>query len=384
MAKRFTTIFPITVNSHLIKDLGQIPHFLNLQHDYQTQIVTYKNSEDYFHTKDEVHGVKMVFIENTGKKHFWEKAVVDYLKEHAKNIDVLNLYHFKKETFIYGNLYKQLNPKGKLYVKMDAYNEHFRKGRFKHTTKPLKKLYFKLLERKFLATVDILTIENREGLALVKQHYPELNNKIHYLPNGVNDVYINQHFPKTKSYSEKENIILTVGRIGLEVKNNEMLLKVIPKLDLKGWKVQFVGPIYPPFQTKIDQFFDENPSLKELVQFVGEVSYRSELYAYYDNSKICCLTSPFESFGIAFVESMYFGNYILGTTGMSAFKELSNNFKFGVWTEVDDVKTYANELQKLIDNENLLEEKSEEIKAFTKQNYTWSAIVNQLNQLLHA
>ena len=32
MAKTFVTIFPYAVNSHLIKDLGQIPHFLNQQH----------------------------------------------------------------------------------------------------------------------------------------------------------------------------------------------------------------------------------------------------------------------------------------------------------------------------------------------------------------
>ena len=229
MVKRFTTIFPIAVNSHLIKDLGQIPHFLNKHHGYRAEIVSYKNSDDYFHTQDEVNGVEMVFLEKKGKKHFWEKAVIEYLKGHATNINVLNLYHFNKETFVYGNLYKQLNPKGKLYVKMDAYNEHFKKGRLNHTAKLLKKPYFKSLEKKFLQNVDLLTIENREGLELVKQHYPELKDKIHYLPNGVNDVYINQNFPTKKSHHQKENIILTEGRIGLDVKNNEMMLKVITK-----------------------------------------------------------------------------------------------------------------------------------------------------------
>lgn len=383
MTKKFTTIFPITENAHLIKDLGQIPHFLNEQHGYQTKIVTYKNSADYFHAQGEVSGLEMVFIENIGTKHFWEKAVVNYLKEHALEIDVLNLYHFKKDTFVYGNLYKQLNPKGKLYVKMDAYNEHFKSGKVEHTTKSLKKIYFKNLEKKFLKNVDLLSIENNLGLELVTQHYPELKNKIHYLPNGVNDVFLEKHFPTTKQFPEKENILLTVGRIGLDVKNNEMLLNVVEKLELNDWKVLFVGPIHQPFQVVIDQFYQRNPSLKEQVQFVGEVNDRKELYSYYDRSKIFCLTSPFESFGIAFVEAMYFGNYILGTTGMSAFTDLSNNFNFGFWTEVDDIKAYAAEIQKLIDHQNILQDKCEEIKTYTNQHFMWSAIVSKLNHLLN-
>lgn len=383
MTKKFTTIFPIAENSHLIKDLGQIPHFLNQLHGYQAEIVTYKNSENYFHAQGEVNGIKMVFIENSGVNHFWEKAVINYLKEHAQKIDVLNLYHLKKDTFVYGNLYKQLNPKGRLYVKMDAYNEHFISGKVEHTTKFFKKLFFKNLENKFLKNVDLLSIENILGLEMVTQHYPELKNKIHYLPNGVNDVFLKKHFPKTKLFTEKENILLTVGRIGLDVKNNEMLLKVIEKIDWKDWKVFFVGPIHQPFQVKIHQFFQDNPSLKENVQFVGEVNNRKELYSYYDKSKIFCLTSPFESFGIAFVEAMYFGNYILGTTGMSAFTDLSNNFNYGSWTKVNDVQAYAAEIQKLINHQNLLQEKCEEIKTFTKQHFTWSKIVNKLNYLLN-
>ena len=383
MTKNFTTIFPIAVNSHLIKDLGQIPHFLNIQHGYHAKIVSYKNSESYFHAEGEVYGVEMEFIENTGKKHFWEKGVIDYLQKNASDIDVLNLYHFKKDTFIYGNLYKKLNPKGKLYVKMDAYNEHLEKGRLKHTNKALKRLYFKHLEKELLKNVDLLSIENTTGMELVLQHYPELKNRLVYLPNGVNDTFLKQHFPTTRQYEEKENLIVTVGRIGLDVKNNEMLLKVIPHLDLKDWKVKFVGPIYEPFERKINDFYETHPELKDKVEFIGEVSDREALYSYYDKAKICCMTSPFESFGIAFVEAMYFGNYIVGTTGMSAFKDLSNGYQYGSTTEVNDISAYADVLQKLISDEASLKGKCEDIKQYTKDNFLWSSIVNQLNRLIN-
>ena len=95
------------------------------------------------------------------------------------------------------------------------------------------------------------------------------------------------------------------------------------------------------------------------------------------------MTSPFESFGMAFVEAQYFGNYILGTTGMSAFEDLSNTFQFGSQCEVNDDENYAKLLQQLIDDESKLTSTCEEIKAQTKAHFTWESIVTNLNAALN-
>jgi glycosyltransferase involved in cell wall biosynthesis len=349
---------------------------------YQSKIISYQIDESYPHTKGEVDGIEMEFLENKGKNFFWEKAVVDYLKKNAPKIDVLNLYHFEKDSFIYGNVYKKYHPKGILYLKMDAYNEAFKNGKKHHTKKWYKQFFFKKLEADFIKNVDLISIENTTGYEWVKKAYPELSGKLFYLPNGINDWFLTKHFPKIKTFDEKENIILTVGRIGLEVKNNEMLLETIPQLNLDHWKVYFVGPIADRFRPKIDAFYKMHPQLKEKVIFTGEINDRTELYEFYNRSKIFCLTSPFESFGMAFIEAMYFGNYLLGTTGMSAFKDITDNFEFGDWVEVNKVSLLAEKMNFLIKNEAILRDKQPKIAEFCKKHFSWSSLITNLeNQI---
>jgi len=112
MNNRFVTIFPICENVHLTKDLGQIPFFLHKTYGYNSSIVSYKNSDNYSNLNGEVNGLTMEFIENTGRLSFLEKGVLKYIRKNAKNIDVLNLYIFSKFTFVYGIIYKILNPNG--------------------------------------------------------------------------------------------------------------------------------------------------------------------------------------------------------------------------------------------------------------------------------
>jgi hypothetical protein len=117
MSKKFVTIFPICENVHLTKDLGQIPFFLHQVYSYNSSIVSYKNSKEYNNLNGEVKGLELEFIEDTGRLSFLEKGAVKYIKQHAKEIDVLNLYILSKFTFVYGILYKKLNPNGFLFLK---------------------------------------------------------------------------------------------------------------------------------------------------------------------------------------------------------------------------------------------------------------------------
>src|ERR1700741_3469628 len=216
MSKTFVTIFPICENVHLTKDLGQIPYFLHKAHGFDSKIVSYKNNETYDNLNGEVKGLKMDFVENTGRISFLEKGILKYIYSNAKKMDVLNLYIFSKHTFVYGIFYKMLNPSGFLFLKLDGYNETFAEGnKVIHSTKRLKNFILKRLEKLFLKKVDLISIENSEGENLVKNKFPKISNKVIYLPVGVNDLFIENKFGKRlKSYSEKENIILNVGRIG--------------------------------------------------------------------------------------------------------------------------------------------------------------------------
>ncbi len=382
MSKKFVTIFPICENVHLTKDLGQIPFFLHHIYNYDSSIISYKNSKDYFNLKTEVNGLKLEFIENKGRWSFLEKSVINYLKENAAKIDILNLYIFSKFSFVYGILYKKLNPKGFLFLKLDGYNETFEKSsKIRHSTNIIKNTIFKYLEKKFLDKVDLITIENTLGEELVKNKYPHIAHKVMYLPVGVNDLFLKQKFNITyKSFEQKENIILTVGRIGEKIKNNEMMLRALAKTDLKDWKMVFVGAMNPEFEKFYSRWITEYPELKEKLIFTGEIQDRETLYEWYNRAKIFCMTSWKESFCHSIGEALYFGNYIIGTEGIVSMRDLTDNGKYGVILKADDDVAMSHILQELINDKNKLAAIYAGTVNYAHENFVWSKIADKIYQ----
>lgn len=378
MKKTFVTIFPYTENSHLIKDIGQVPYFMQQLYNYQSSLVTYKISKEYSHLEGEVKGLKLEFINNIGQFLFLEKGILRYLLKNSKHIDTLNLYHFTKHTFVYGILYKWLNPKGFLYIKLDAYNETF-KSEITHSKIKTKNAFLKKLERVFLKKVNLFSIENTEGEKLFKLLYPETANKIIYLPNGVNDSFLKKNFKTINDFETKENIIITTGRIGLTVKNHEMILIGLTKVDLKDWKMYFVGPVEKKFLDFYSNLSVDFPKLKTQVVFTGEVLDRKIVYEWYNKAKIFCLTSPFESFGISLIEATYFGNYIIGTEGISSFDDITNQGAFGKKIKLNDYEGFSSALQKLIDNVKIMESCFNKNIEYNQQHFLWSKITDRLN-----
>lgn len=381
MSRTFVTIFPICENVHLTKDLGQIPYFLHRTFSYNARIVSYKNSQQYSNLDGEVKGLKMEFIPNRGRVSFLERSVLSYIYKNAKSIDVLNLYIFSKFTFVYGILYKKLNPNGFLFLKLDGYNETFaEQAEVRHSVHSMKNRFLKSLEKKFLKQVDLITIENSEGEGLVKRKFPQVAHKVSYLPVGVNDVYLREAFPRRKLYHEKENIILTVGRVGEEIKNHDMMLRALARLDLKDWKLVFVGPVNPSFEQKYKAWIREYPHLESRILFTGEICDRKTLYAWYDRSKIFCMTSLKESFCHSIGEALYFGNYIIGTEGIVSMPDITNRGKYGTTLKTNDDAALAEALQNRIDNESSLAELCPEIMHYSDNQFTWSGIIGRIHE----
>lgn len=382
MSKKFVTLFPICENVHLTKDLGQIPFFLQRVGNFDSSIVCYNNSKEYSNLQGEVKGLKLEFIENTGRRSFLEKSVLKYLRERSSKIDVLNLYIFSKFSFVYGILYKKYNPNGFLFLKLDGYNDTFeKKNEIRHSSNKLKNLILKYAERKFLKKVDLITIENSKGETLVKKKYPHIANKVMYLPVGVNDVFLKEKFNSNfRTFAQKENIILTTGRIGEEIKNNEMMLRALAQTDLKDWKMVFVGPVNPKFKAYCDEWIRKHPDLKEKLIFTGEIKDRVQLYEWYNKAKIFCMTSRTESFCHSIGEALYFGNYIIGTEGIASMPDLTDNGKYGVILKADDDGSLAKKLQELINDQGYLEKIFPDILNHSHQNFVWSKIVEKINQ----
>jgi len=381
--KTFVTIFPFAQNVHLIKDVGQIANTIAATKKYNAKLVCYKNSKDYSYLQMEANHLQIEFLIPCGRKFFMEKAILNYIKQHAQNIDVIHFFHLTKETIYYALYFKKYNPKGKIYLKMDVYNQDLEK-RVVYSKKSIFNWLHQQKEKIFFKKLDVISVENPLALKLLIKSYPMLYHKALLVTNGVNDDYLKKKFPTIKPYSKKENIILSVGRIGATDKNFEMLLNSFSMINLSDWKLIFVGPIENNFDDKVNLLIAQNPQLKGKIELTGNIENREELYKYYNRSKICCLTSPFESFGITFIESMYFGNYVIGTKGMSSFNYITNNFELGRAVERGDDTELAEFLKSITVDEIKLEVNYTKAQNRVKENFYWSEIikplVNKLNE----
>lgn len=373
MNKTFVTMFEKTENVHLIKDVGQIPYLMHDYFNYNSTIITYKNSDDYKFLETETKGLKLKFIPKI-KIGRYSISMLWYILKNAKNIDVLNLYHHRDKTYLNFLLYKFLNPKGVTFLKSDIGLKSIIEDRNFY---PNKSKYFirDWLFKRLLPKIDIISIESKEGYEIIsKQIYSHYKHKFLYMPNGINIDKMHSTV-KPKSFSKKENLIITVGRIGAIEKNNELLLNSIEKLNLKDWKVIFIGPIENNFNTKLDNFFKKNPHLTDNVIFTGVIYDRSKLYDWYSRSKIFCLTSFAEGSPLVFPEALSYGNFII-TTDVSGAYETTNNEQFGIVIKQNDLRELRKILEQVIESCNY--QLVEESINFTKTNFNWFNILSSL------
>ncbi len=380
--KSFVTIFTDTENFHLVKDVGQIPYFMYRTGEYEAELITYKNNPDYPYLENEVKGLKLSFIENSGRLLYAEKGILKFLRSFSKNIDVLNLFHFKKGNILYLLVYKILNAKGIAYVKLDI-DLVFFKGYncllFSNYT--LKNYLLKALTQLHFRLTDLFSVETEDLKEYLLKIYPELKEKLICIPNGVDDEYISRSV-SLKTFDQKENIIITVGRIGTEQKNTELFLDSLRLTDLKDWKVYIIGPIEAGFERHIKTCFDANPDLTDKVFFTGNITDRDQLFEWYNRAKVFCLTSRHESFGIVFTEALYFGNYLI-TTPVASANYITGQGKYGTVVNAGSAE-FARAIQDAIGSGFLTPQRFENTRSFGANNFTWPVIIKKLSDKLES
>ena len=372
----FVTVFTETENFHLVKDVGQLPYFMYKTEGYDATLISYQNNVEYPFIDQEVNGLKLNFIPNKGRFLYFELGVLYYLLNHSKSIAVLNLFHFKKDHILYLLIYKLVNPQGKAYIKLDMDILFFKNyNAFLFSNYRIKNFFLKALTTWIFKLTDLFSVETDQAKDYLLNVYPELHNKLICIPNGVDNLYLDKEIP-IKAFQEKENIILTVGRIGTEQKNTALLLDALKITDLKDWKVYILGPIEESFKKYIADFYKEYPQLENKVIFTGNITDRKELFDWYNKSKIFCLSSRYEGFPIAFPEALYFGNYLISSPVSSA-EHITSNGKYGTVARAD-AHEFSKAIQNSIEPDFLSSQRYEEIRRFSKDNFTWPGIVKKL------
>lgn len=358
--KVFLTLFFKAENIHLIKDVGMIPFIMAKNFNYNAKLATYNNG-DYSYLNNEVKELNIDFIEKKYTSDY--KNCKKYLITNSRNIDILNLYHFTDTTLKLILIYKFINLKGKVFLKLDA-NEDIKNIKITNW-------YCYILKK-----CNLISVESKKLYVYLNNNWP-IN--IQYIQNG----YYNFIEKKRVNYKEKENNILFVGRVGSFEKSTDVLLEGFRKAEkfIPEWKLIIVGPIEESFKEYIEEYFKKNPNLRSKIKFLGAIYDRNKLNEIYDKSKIFCLTSRFESFGLVFLEAMNSGCYIITSNILSA-KDVTDDEKYGQIFEIGNADMLAKLLVNNCKDEYRLKVVCNEVQEFCYKKFNWINICKKINDIL--
>lgn len=363
---RFLTIFPYATNIHLIKDVGMLPFVLYEQFGYNSTIASYRNG-NYPYLETEVKGLKQVFIPK-----IFRVSTVDvflFLLFNFRKYDIVQCYHFEKQSLLILSFFKFLKwisfSSGFTYLKLDAV-DRIKEKKLNRLTKTLSK------------KINLISVETKKIFDYLNDT-SLLARKVEYVPNG----FYTKGEKKIVDFEFKENIIITVGRIGIFEKNSELLLESFREFALinEEWNLEVIGPIEPKFQEYISKYLDIYPNLKNRIIFTGAISDRTILQSKYEKAKIFVLTSIEEGFPLVFLEAIRSGCTIVSSRLTSAY-DITDNEKYGALFTIGDSKDLTEKLHKAINNTDKLKSDCLEIQEFAYKKYSWNNIAVLINNLI--
>ncbi len=352
-------------NQALLKDCGIIPYVLYKNHGFRSVMINFGKPapEKFPYLEKYVRGLEMDFIpENTMQARF------AYIDAHAADMDLLICHGAYPEYPPLVEHYKRVRPDGKIYLATDM-NIGWA-GRITHNQPDYKK---------FLQSCDVVAASCR---ATQKYIAAKWRVPVELIRNGW------YNFPQTSFdnlFERKENIILTVGRIGTDQKRNEDLLKAFAKVaaDLPDWRVRLVGGVDKKFNPFKDKFFAEHPDLQERVTFTGHISDKAELADEYKRAKIFCMTSTFEG-GTPNVaaEALFAGDFMIFSDVDSA-QEAIGGGKCGRVFPIGNVDALAKIFREVCSDEDLLLKGGKHSVEYARRNFDAEHIVARLHYLLY-
>lgn len=199
--------------------------------------------------------------------------------------------------------------------------------------------------------------------------YREIKNA-YVIPNCLEDI----NFEKVR----KEKIVLWVGAFENSIKRPDLMLKVWDKVwqTHTDWKLFMLGD--GPALTEM-KLLSDKLSLQN-IEFTGRINPK----AYFSEASILCVTSTHEAFSMVTLEAMYDGVATMAFDSFTSAKLLIEDGVTGRLIQPFDVDAYAQTLEDLMENKNLLESMGNQAKQ-KASNYTtktvyqkWSALFNTI------
>lgn len=352
-------------NVQLIKDRIVIPYACYRHFGSSMVIVTQKNGEypylDYFE------GISLYFLPCSQEQPHM-KAAVRYVEANHADIDMLFLFGPRLEYIELAHRYKSLNPGGIVYLKLDANSGWM-------NALPLEDEGYS----DFLHEADIISCESRRLQYFL---YRKWKRRIEYVPNGI--YYPFYPSMQESRYEEKENMILTVGRIGSAQKNSHVLLYAFAlafPYFKENWELVMIGSVTPEFQDLFHAFCAEFPQIAAHIQLTGPIVDREQLCAYYRKARIFALTSQMEGAPNVFTEAAGYGCTVI-TTNIDAALDMTDYGRLGkVVDSFDDIPAYSKALSELCEDKAYLERNFYDMKKYIEEYFDYDHIAERLHIL---
>lgn len=144
---------------------------------------------------------------------------------------------------------------------------------------------------------------------------------------------------------KKTKTLLYVGRVSFPQKRNDLLVRIWSRLwkDFPDWKLKIVG---------------DGEDLNKLKALVSELNVgKVELLgykvpkAYYSEASIFCMTSAYEGFPLVLAEAMNYGDIPIVFNSYGAAADIITNKENGILVEPFVEDAYAQQLRKLMSDE---------------------------------
>lgn len=365
---KMLTVFAPCENVHLVKDVGMIPYMLKKKFDYEVTLASYDNGE-YPYLETEVVGLRQSFIPKLFNHQLLD--VLLYILLNFRKYEVLQCYHLTKESAIALTLFKLLrlfHQNKVTYLKLDV-DDQIRNFRFHGISG-----YF---FRGMMQKISLITVETEQLSCYLNEHNT-FGREVSYVTNGFYDGESG-----VPDVEHKENIILTVGRIGAEQKSNEILLEAFRQFASieQNWRLVLAGPVEESFRSSIEQYFNANPLLREKVFFTGNITDRKQLDEWYYKARIFVLTSKWEGFPLVFLEALHYGCTICSTAITAAY-DATDNGRVGKLFPVDDANALLVLLKQLTQDIVYLQNNARKSQQLGYEKFYWPVITSGIHKLL--
>lgn len=353
MAKQLTFLASIESYSfsdvHLFKDVLLVPLLLGRYLHYHVTIVCHSLNAELLHTYFPDADFDYIPYDS------YENHLLNYIHTHGKNIDLVFAFGPYPSYYSILSAYKSANPSGKVYMKLDV-NRYW-----------LQQLLGSSLTMPLFSMCDFISSESRYIASIVSATY---NHPVYYLPNGYYSFFPSSPTP----FSEKENVILTVGRLGDACKQTNLLIETFLKAHLQNYQLRLVGSIDPSLYPMLN-IYRQVPYFNTHVTFTGSIFNKQMLELEYSKAKIFLLTSSVECCAHVFAEAAKYGCYII-STDVDGVYDITLNEKYGTIIRTHNINDLSQALIKTSQNPDLLKETCTHYQAYARSHFSWDTLIS--------